>query len=1314
MKKILAIDDQPDNLTIYEAVIKSRLGNHIVLTSLSGREGIRIAKSQQPDVILLDIVMPEMDGYDTCKALKEDELTKQIPIIMITALETDAASRSKGLDMGADAFLAKPIDAVEFTAQLNVVLRVKEAEDKLRSEKDHLDFLVKERTEMLIKSEESYRLLVENQTDLLVKIDTKGHFLYVSPSYCKTFGKLESDLLNNKFMPLVHKDDKVKAEQLMEDLYRPPHKCYIEQRAKTVDGWRWFGWTDTAVLNDKEQVIEIIGLGRDIHDRKLAEIALKQSEEKFRMMVLNSPDLTLIQNLDGELTYISPQAKEILGHDGDKFLNKKFPEYIHPEDKEKAYAKLKKVLKGEDVHNFEYRFVDDNDQIQWLSHTARVVKVNGKVTTIQSNVTNISNRKLIEKDLETSEKKYRQLFDLLPYGGEVIDTNGIVINCSPSTGRLLGYEVSEITGKYISEFLSPDSITIFKKKFPLLISGKSMTADITMICKDGKELQILRAAQPIFDDSGQVTSILALNVDVTESRQAENTIRDSEERLKIIFESAPDAYYLSNLKGDFLDGNAAAEELLGYKKEDLIGKSFLKLKLLSAKELPKAAKALAKSVMGKKTGPDEFLLSRNDGSKVLVEIRTFPVKIKGKAVILGIARDITERIESKKALIESEEKYRNLVERANDGICIIQKGIVVFVNSSLLDLYGGNLSDTIGSPFVTFIHPDEIPQLTRYYELRAKGLTAPSIYETSLMHKKGHKVDVEISAGMINYLSNPADLVIIRDISERKHAELIKKVLYNISNSVATTDNLEKLIGIIQLELGAIIDTTNFYVALYDKNTQMFSFPFYADERDSYTSAPAENTLTKYVIDTKKPLLANLDKKKGFVKKGILTHQGSLSKIWLGVPLIIKDEVSGAFAVQSYTNENAFDESDLKMLEFVSNQIALSIHRKQVEEELKEALAMAEESDRLKSAFLANMSHEIRIPMNGIIGFANLLKTPNLSGDQLNKYVGIIDKSGARMLNIINDLMDISKIEAGQMELHISECKINEKMEYLLSLFKPEIDKSNINLSLSLPTPTKEITINSDGDKIYAILTNLIKNAIKFTHDGGIEFGYKVREEELEFYVKDTGIGVPKDRQKAIFERFVQADIEDTKVYEGAGLGLSITKAFVEMLNGRIWVESAEGKGSKFSFTIPVKIEKEKVVVPQFKGERSITEPSKKLKVLIAEDEDFADKYLSIIIRDISGEILHAKNGKEAIELCKKNPDLDLILMDIKMPGIDGYEASEEIRKFNKGVVIIAQTAHALAGDREKTINAGCDDYISKPINQEELLDMIRRNTHNK
>ncbi|WP_430401049.1 ATP-binding protein [Flavobacterium sp.] len=377
-------------------------------------------------------------------------------------------------------------------------------------------------------------------------------------------------------------------------------------------------------------------------------------------------------------------------------------------------------------------------------------------------------------------------------------------------------------------------------------------------------------------------------------------------------------------------------------------------------------------------------------------------------------------------------------------------------------------------------------------------------------------------------------------------------------------------------------------------------------------------------------------------------------------------------------------------------------------EELYEAKVKAEESDLLKSAFLANMSHEIRTPMNGIIGFTTLLKEADLTNEEMIHYIDIINKSGERLLNTINDIIDISKIDAHQMQISNEVISVNETLFDLYNFFKIQCDENKVNLKLDLDINSQETKIQTDKNKFNSILTNLIKNAVKYTEKGEITIGFKKENDHYLFFVKDTGIGIPKERFSAIFERFVQADIEDKNAFQGSGLGLSIAKAYAEMLEGKIWVESDLETGSTFYFTIPLsKTITEKKDNYYKEPIDKLTTSTKKLKILIAEDDIISFTYLSTLLLKLGHDIIHAKNGKEAIEICKSQEDLDIILMDIKMPEIDGLEATMEIRKFNKSIYIIAQSAYVFEDDFINSKKVGCNEFLTKPIDKNELIHMI-------
>ena len=378
--------------------------------------------------------------------------------------------------------------------------------------------------------------------------------------------------------------------------------------------------------------------------------------------------------------------------------------------------------------------------------------------------------------------------------------------------------------------------------------------------------------------------------------------------------------------------------------------------------------------------------------------------------------------------------------------------------------------------------------------------------------------------------------------------------------------------------------------------------------------------------------------------------------------------------------------------------------------ELMNAKVKAEESDRLKSAFLTNMSHEIRTPMNSILGFTNLLIDPNLSESDKELFADNIQSGSDRLLNTIDNIIEASRIEASQLKSSNSNFCINKLIEEIYNRFNSDNTNTRIEFSFSNGLPKAESSIFSDKSKISVILTNLIKNAFKFTKEGAINFGYRKKDNFLEFYVVDTGVGVPIERQDAIFNLFVQSDIEDRNAYQGSGLGLFIAKSYVELLGGRIWIKSNLETGSSFYFTIPCQYDQsEESGLVSGVNDVSLKDSSAELKILIVEDDMNSDVYLTAIVGNLTKHILHASDGMEAVNICQQQMDIDLILMDLKMPVMNGIDAIKKIREFNKDVYIIAQTAYALVGDRENAIQAGCNDYVSKPVKKDELLAKIAK-----
>ena len=380
---------------------------------------------------------------------------------------------------------------------------------------------------------------------------------------------------------------------------------------------------------------------------------------------------------------------------------------------------------------------------------------------------------------------------------------------------------------------------------------------------------------------------------------------------------------------------------------------------------------------------------------------------------------------------------------------------------------------------------------------------------------------------------------------------------------------------------------------------------------------------------------------------------------------------------------------------------------KAINNQLVLAKELAEENDKQKSAFLANMSHEIRNPLNGIVGFANLLADPDLSSESFRQYVEFINWGSKQLLTVVDDIIDISKIEAGQLKIHLEETHLNELILELYALHATLKDESDVMLSFSVDFKDKDDVIIMDRTRLRQVLNNLLINAFKFTQSGEICFGYRLHNNMIEFKVSDTGIGIDPKYHQIIFERFKQVENFNFPQSGGTGLGLAISKAIVNLLGGTIQVHSELNQGTTFTFTIPYR-KKSGNISTKEPIQESLSELSlQERTILIVEDEEINFQYMQDLLSVNGLHILRASNGAEAVEICSQNENIELVLMDIKMPLMDGYQATKEIKKARAGLPVIAQTAYAMIEDKIKAKEAGCDDYLSKPIARTQLFHML-------
>jgi PAS domain S-box-containing protein len=1009
----------------------------------------------------------------------------------------------------------------------------------------------------------------------------------------------------------------------------------------------------------------------DTTEKRKAKAALAESEALYRSVMLASPDSIVITDLHGSLQLASPAALKLFGlRDEKDVAGKMLEDFLSPGDRQKAQENIALMFQGVFTGVGEYSLLrPDGSQFDAEVNAGLIPDASGLPRRMIFIIRDSSARKQVEAELRKSEEKYRRIFENVQDVFYQTDLSGNVIEVSPSIQRILGISREELLGSGVNRFYADirDRDTLIET-----LKQKGEVSDFEIRQKTTKgEIRYLSVnARLIHGNKGKAERIDGSLRDITSRRLAEDAVRKIGKHYQALIEKAPDGIVLIGEQGEFKFVSPSARRIFGFEERDM--SVVHPNELTHPDDLPQVLQELGKLIANPLYTPMlQYRFQDHSGKWVWVE-STFTNLLKDPAVesIVVNFRDISERKKATDDLAESEERFKNMFGKHAAIMLQIDpsNGQIIDANEAAVKFYGYSKQAMVKmniSRMNMIFTADAMTQ-------RLETLSGDNGFFIS-QHRlsNGDIRSVEVHSSPIQLHGSRILFVIIHDITERQKAEesLHRNELRHQSILKTALDGFWLL-----NRNGKIQEVNETYCRMsgYSKQELLSRSAFDLDASESYSDMMGK------------------------------------------VALVIRDGEQRFESRHRRKNGELFDvEVSAQYLPSEDGNMVVFIHditaRKFTEKELIAARDKAEESDRLKSAFLANMSHEIRTPMNGILGFAELLKSPDLNNEQQQSYVSIIQKSGNRMLNIINDIIDFSRIESGLMKVTLAECNINDAISFIQTFFLPETRQKGLRLSSSVALSDQAAIVKTDREKLYAILTNLVKNAIKFTPKGEIRFGYKVADKCIEFFVSDTGIGIPEEQQQMIFERFRQGSEQLNRNYEGAGLGLSISRAYVQMLGGSIRVENAAGNGTVFLFTLPY--EPLHPVSPDDEITFGLNDQEwkRKLKILIAEDDAPSELFLRRALKGIGRDFLHAGTGLAAVQLCSENPDIDLVLMDIKMPGIDGYEATRRIRAFNTGVVIIAQTAYGLTPDRNQALKAGCTDYISKPINISELITLIRQ-----
>lgn len=759
---------------------------------------------------------------------------------------------------------------------------------------------------------------------------------------------------------------------------------------------------------------------------------------------------------------------------------------------------------------------------------------------------------------------FKALLETSNAGMVIIKTNGS-ITANLAFYKMLGYSQGEVKAHEWRDLLLTDSIKEcrensfrYEQKF-IKKDGSFLWADInTNLHKDA-------AGEPLF--------YVATIVDITDKKRSEEIYRHSQQLMDYILKNDYSAVCVldNDLKFIFTsekfieDFRLPADNLFGKNMYDAFGTLHDKWKNIHSK-----------SLKGKILRSDYDIFERSDGSREVMRWESRPWydsdnKIGG---IVIYTEFITEFIKTKDALVEAETRYKQL---ANDsrtiGWEIDTTGLYTYISDNSEAVIGYKPEELVGKRFVYELAPPNDIEFIKDFAAKAisEKITIDN-YENSIVTKDGRTIHVASNGYPL--IHPDGEVYGYRgsdtDISSKKRMEMFRDVMYNITKSSFSTDSIEEYLSGVRDELSKVIDTNNFFVALYDKTKDTLRKLVYIDEKDFFDEWKADESLSGLVIKAGVPKI--------YLKQDSIEYAqrtgyefGTPAECWLGVPLIVEDERLGVIVVQSYTDPHAYDEASIKLLEMVAHELGLVLQKMSMIEKLIEAKVKAEESDRLKSAFLANMSHEIRTPLNGIMGFVQLLTDEDCTDEERSMYLDLTMESAERLLHTINNIIEISKIESGLLPLKTEDVDINELLNYLNNFFKLKAFKKGLNLRIETDSNSTKLHLNTDKYLLEGVLTNLINNAIKYTDVGYVEVGCRLENgNSVLFYVKDTGHGIEKERQLAIFDRFVQANLEHIRSIEGSGLGLSIVKGYVEKLKGSIWLDSQPGKGSVFYFSLPL------------------------------------------------------------------------------------------------------------------------------------------------
>jgi len=899
----------------------------------------------------------------------------------------------------------------------------------------------------------------------------------------------------------------------------------------------------------------------------------------------------------------------------------------------------------------------------------RIVDEKGNLIGIQVIATDITERKTAEDKLRKAENRFRALIENAPDGVVLVSAERKFTFASPAALRMFGYTADELSNLLPDELTYPEDLPLVHAELFKVFSDPSYIPTIRyrFTGKDGT-LKWIESTFTNMTGNKDIHAIVINFRDITEQKESEEALRISQNKFQAIFVNNSAAIAIIEPDTTISMVNDAYCKMSGYTEEEVVGMSWTKQiypdDLERLKEYNRQRLSNADGIPSNY----EFRFYRRNGQ--LRHALIYVSLIESTRKIIAAFNDITESKKAEEEMKESESRLNRaeLASRSGNWELHLDTQMMIASEGATL-IYGVNKTILQYSD----IKEHALPEYRKMLDDAMKKLVENDV---------PYNVEFRIKA---------TDTGEVKDIHSIARFDKKKNVLFGIIQDITAKKAVENKVNLLAHSLESVSEcvsiTDHDDIIIYINESFCNTYGYNEDELIGKhigmlrpTELPQEQV---------KNILINTLKTGGW--KGEIMNKrkdGSVFPILLSTS-IVRDEQDMPIAMIGVA---------IDMTEMNKNRYELIIAKEK-----------AEESDRLKSVFLANLSHEIRTPMNGIVGFANLLKDSSLTNEKRENFIQVINSSSTQLLAIISDIVEISKIETRQVKVIKNRADIHHIIDNVfnnLSILAQK--KEHVKLTSKKEIPAKVYFINTDEVKLQQVLSNLVENSIKFTDAGQVNFGYYINKtNEIEFYVRDTGIGIGKENFSLIFDRFRKIENKDLQFKGGSGLGLAISKSYVELLGGRIWLESELGKGTTFYFTIP----NETVEVLHTNPEKPVetTIDLSEVVLLIAEDDPANFYFINELLSKTSVKILHAWDGQEALEIFRSNNSIDLILMDIKMPKMNGNEATLEIRKVNKQIPIIAHTGYLLEEDKQRAKKMGFDDYLCKPVNEEELLTAIGR-----